>query len=60
MCDDFVLVVSNCGLCYWAHIPGARLQHIGVIRRKNRCRCAYNWAQGVVHLLGLGLIDGGL
>jgi len=60
MCTDLALVMSHCSLGDRAHIAGACLQHVGVIRRKHSCGCAHYGAESVIHLFCLWLIDCGL
>ncbi len=56
MCSHLILVVSHCRLCNWAYIARVRLEHIRVVGRKDRSSGAYNRAESIVHLLGLGLL----
>ena len=54
VCSDLVLVVSDCCLCDWADVAGVRLEHVWVVGRKDCSCCAYDRAESIVHLLGLG------
>lgn len=57
VCDDLVLVVADCCLCDRADVLRARLQHVGVVGGKNGGSGANNGAEGIIELLGLGLLD---
>lgn len=57
MCNHLVQMVSYRRLCDWAYVALARLEHIWVIGWENGGRCADDGAEGVVHLLGLGLVE---
>jgi hypothetical protein len=50
-------MVSNCCLGDRAYVALTRLKHVWVVGRKNSGSGAYNRAEGIVHLLGLGLLD---
>jgi hypothetical protein len=52
--------MSNCRLCYWTHVARVGLEHIGVVGWEDGCSSPYYGAERVVHLLGFGLVDGGL
>jgi hypothetical protein len=60
VCDNLVQVVSDGGFCDWADVALAGLEHVGVVGRKDSRSGANHWAQGVVHLLRVRLVDVGL
>lgn len=60
MRNDLVLVVTHCRLGNRAHVALLRLEHIWVVRRQDGCGSSHNGAQGIVHGLGLRLVDDGV
>jgi len=57
MRNHLILMVSHRRLGHRAHVASPRFQHIWVIRWQDSGRGADNRAQGVVHFLGLGVVD---
>jgi hypothetical protein len=54
---NLIQMVSNCRLCYWAHIARVGLQHVGVVGWEDCGSGANDGAEGVVHLLCFRLLD---
>lgn len=49
--------MSNSGLGDWTYIAFACLEHIRMVRWEDGGCGSDNWAERVIHLLGLGLVD---
>ena len=58
--NNLILMMPHRRLGHRTHVARARLQHIRMIGREDCCGGTDDGAEGIVHFLRLGLVDGRL